>query len=199
MTSSTRSHGSLYSLLVPEFRVESMLVQALQECANLKYALLRSALRSSTRRATYHLLATHQRSVSMQTGCRHPLNFRNQAKRFEVEQAHLAKDKREAAAKAEFEAEQQYLGTLAHLPGKEAEKYRQMQGVSWMYVRPPGLAMQEEGAAAAAAASASGTAPRSGGAAAGGASEPGAAPSRNVRPKTQDERGQGALNASVLA
>jgi hypothetical protein len=58
----------------------------------------------------------------------HPLNFRNQIKRYEVEQAALKKEKVEAQAKAEFEAEQQYLDTLAHLPSQEADKYRHMQG-----------------------------------------------------------------------
>jgi hypothetical protein len=58
----------------------------------------------------------------------HPLNFRNQIKFYEAEQEVLAREKREAASKAEFEAEQQYLETLAHLPSKEADKYRAMQG-----------------------------------------------------------------------
>jgi hypothetical protein len=40
----------------------------------------------------------------------------------------LLKEKRTAVANAEFEAEQRYLETLAHLPGKEAAKYRAMQG-----------------------------------------------------------------------
>jgi hypothetical protein len=59
----------------------------------------------------------------------HPLNFRNQIKFYEAEQEMLAREKREAASKAEFEAEQQYLETLAHLPSKEANKYRAMQGL----------------------------------------------------------------------
>jgi len=42
------------------------------------------------------------------------------------------------AAKAEFESEQRYLDTLAHLPSSEADIYRQRQGVSWMYLKPPG-------------------------------------------------------------
>jgi hypothetical protein len=33
---------------------------------------------------------------------------------------------------------------LAHLPGKEADKYRQRQGVSWMYLKPPGMDAWEE-------------------------------------------------------
>ena len=69
----------------------------------------------------------------------HPLNFRNQIKRWEAEQAVVAKEKSEASAKAEFEAEQQYLETLAHLPSKEADKYRHMQGMSPRHPIPPYL------------------------------------------------------------
>lgn len=58
----------------------------------------------------------------------HPLNRQNQARIFEAEQEYLDRKKRDDAAKAEFEAEQQYLETLAHLPGRQADKYRQMQG-----------------------------------------------------------------------
>ena len=60
----------------------------------------------------------------------HPLNFRNQIKRFDAEQAAIAREKSEATAKAEFEAEQQYLETLAHMPSAEADKYRHMQGAA---------------------------------------------------------------------
>lgn len=60
----------------------------------------------------------------------HPLNRQNQAKIYAAEQEFLDRRKREDAAKAEFEAEQKYLETLAHLPGKEADKYRQMQGTA---------------------------------------------------------------------
>lgn len=60
----------------------------------------------------------------------HPLNRQNQARIFEAEQEYLDRKKREDTSRAEFEAEQQYLETLAHLPGKEADKYRQMQGTA---------------------------------------------------------------------
>ena len=74
--------------------------------------------------------------VKTRASFRHPLNFRNQIQRYEAEQALLAKRKREEQSKAEFEAEQQYLDTLAHLPSQEADKYRHMQGavlsLSWL-------------------------------------------------------------------
>lgn len=60
----------------------------------------------------------------------HPLNRQNQARIYEAEQEYLDRKKREETSRAEFEAEQQYLETLAHLPGKEADKYRQMQGTA---------------------------------------------------------------------
>ena len=57
------------------------------------------------------------------------LNFRNQIKRWEAEQEVTKREKQREQAQAEFEAEQQYLDTLAHLPSRDADKYRQMQGV----------------------------------------------------------------------
>ena len=60
-------------------------------------------------------------------------------KRFEAEEELIRKQKLEEANKAEFDAEQTYLETLSYLPGKEADKYRDMQGVSWMYIEPPGM------------------------------------------------------------
>lgn len=51
-------------------------------------------------------------------------------KRFEAEEKLIRNQKLEEANKAEFEAEQQYLETLAYLPGKEADKFRDMQGVT---------------------------------------------------------------------
>lgn len=59
----------------------------------------------------------------------HPLNFRNQMRKWEAEEETIRNQKLEEANRAEFEAEQQYLQTLAHLPGQEAQKYREMQGV----------------------------------------------------------------------
>jgi hypothetical protein len=50
-------------------------------------------------------------------------------KRFEAEEELIRRQKLEEANKAEFEAEQTYLDTLAHLPGKDADKYRDMQGL----------------------------------------------------------------------
>ena len=47
----------------------------------------------------------------------HPLNFRNQMKRFEAEEELIRRQKLEEANKAEFDAEQTYLETLAYLPG----------------------------------------------------------------------------------
>jgi hypothetical protein len=49
-------------------------------------------------------------------------------RKWEAEQEAAQREKREVAAQAEFEAEQQYLQTLAHLPGRDADKYRDMQG-----------------------------------------------------------------------
>ena len=60
-------------------------------------------------------------------------------KRFEAEEELIRKQKLEEANKAEFDAEQTYLETLSYLPGKDADKYRDMQGVSWMYIKPPGM------------------------------------------------------------
>ncbi|RMZ56561.1 hypothetical protein APUTEX25_001408 [Auxenochlorella protothecoides] len=82
----------------------------------------------------------------------HPMNFRNQARVWEAEQAKYEEEKKKAEAKAEFEAEQEYLQTLSMLSAEEQEKYRQrqtflpsrslfimyMQSVSFLYMKPPG-------------------------------------------------------------
>uniref|UniRef100_A0A1D2A8P4 CBF1-interacting co-repressor CIR N-terminal domain-containing protein n=1 Tax=Auxenochlorella protothecoides TaxID=3075 RepID=A0A1D2A8P4_AUXPR len=68
----------------------------------------------------------------------HPMNFRNQARVWEAEQAKYEEEKKKAEAKAEFEAEQEYLQTLSMLSAEEQEKYRQRQSVSFLYMKPPG-------------------------------------------------------------
>ena len=39
---------------------------------------------------------------------------------------------------AEFDAEQEYLRTLSYLSPEDQQKYRDRQGVSFMYQKPPG-------------------------------------------------------------
>ncbi|KAK9837431.1 hypothetical protein WJX81_001944 [Elliptochloris bilobata] len=69
----------------------------------------------------------------------HPLNFRNQAKVFEAEQAAAKAEKAKAESKAEFDAEQEYLRTLSYLSEADRKAYSDRQSVSFMYQKPPGL------------------------------------------------------------
>ncbi|KAK9818217.1 hypothetical protein WJX72_008980 [[Myrmecia] bisecta] len=68
----------------------------------------------------------------------HPLNFKNQARVFEAELQATDEAKRKAEAKAEFDAEQDYLKTLSYLNPEEQRKYQERQSISFMYMKPPG-------------------------------------------------------------
>lgn len=69
----------------------------------------------------------------------HPLNFRNQQRVFEAEQKHVAEKKAKEVAKAEFDAEQEYLRSLTYLSKDQQQLYRDKQSVSFLYTKPPGL------------------------------------------------------------
>ncbi|EIE24244.1 hypothetical protein COCSUDRAFT_47203 [Coccomyxa subellipsoidea C-169] len=68
----------------------------------------------------------------------HPLNYRNQLKVYEAQQQAESDAKAKAVGKAEFDAEQEYLKTLSYLSAEDQQKYRDRQGVSFMYQKPPG-------------------------------------------------------------
>ncbi|KAG2492382.1 hypothetical protein HYH03_009330 [Edaphochlamys debaryana] len=69
----------------------------------------------------------------------HPMSFRNRMKVWEHQQAKADEDKTKDKAKAEFDAEQEYLKTLSYLSPEEQQRYREVQSVSFMYQKPPGL------------------------------------------------------------
>lgn len=69
----------------------------------------------------------------------HPLNFRNQMRLYEAQQAHTKETKEKEQALQEFNAEQDYLKTLSYLSPEEQQRYKERQSVSFMYMKPPGL------------------------------------------------------------
>lgn len=74
----------------------------------------------------------------------HPASFRNRQKVWEAEQDHLRDKKEKDQALQEFEQEQEYLKTLAYMSKEEAEKQRQRQSISFMYMKPPGYDAAQE-------------------------------------------------------
>ncbi|KAG2430230.1 hypothetical protein HXX76_010328 [Chlamydomonas incerta] len=69
----------------------------------------------------------------------HPMSFKNRMKVWEHEQDKVEGDKIKEKAQAEFDAEQEYLKTLSYLSADEQRRYREVQSVSFMYQKPPGL------------------------------------------------------------
>ncbi|EFJ40353.1 hypothetical protein VOLCADRAFT_120002, partial [Volvox carteri f. nagariensis] len=69
----------------------------------------------------------------------HPMNFKNRIRVWEAQQDKDAADKAKEKAQAEFDAEQEYLKTLSYLSAAEQQRYREVQSVSFMYTKPPGL------------------------------------------------------------
>ncbi|MEW5297305.1 MAG: hypothetical protein WDW36_000522 [Sanguina aurantia] len=82
----------------------------------------------------------------------HPLNFRNQMKRFDAEQKAFDDEKALEIAKAEFEAEQDMMKTMSYMSPAEQQRFKDRQAVQWLYMKPPGLdaALAKEQAQAAA-------------------------------------------------
>ena len=66
------------------------------------------------------------------------MNFKNQARVWEAEQRHLDSERRTAEVRAEAEAEEEYMKTVALLSTEAQEVYRQRQSVSFLYMKPPG-------------------------------------------------------------
>ncbi len=62
----------------------------------------------------------------------HPSNFRNRVRVWETEQKSMADTKEKEKAKAEFDAEQEYLKTLSFLSEEQQQKYRDRQSISFM-------------------------------------------------------------------
>ncbi|GIL92244.1 hypothetical protein Vretimale_18467 [Volvox reticuliferus] len=69
----------------------------------------------------------------------HPMNFKNRMRAWEAEQDKAEATKAKEKAQAEFDAEQEYLKTLSYLSAEEQQRYREVQSVSFMYTKPPGL------------------------------------------------------------
>ncbi|GLC47322.1 hypothetical protein PLESTB_001219500 [Pleodorina starrii] len=69
----------------------------------------------------------------------HPMSFKNRMRAWEAEQAKSDADRSKEKAQAEFDAEQEYLKTLSYLSAEEQQRYREVQSVSFMYTKPPGL------------------------------------------------------------
>eukprot|EP00877_Chromochloris_zofingiensis_P009822 jgi/Chrzof1/5093/Cz15g11060.t1 len=69
----------------------------------------------------------------------HPLNFRNQVKKWEAEQQTTADQKAKEQAQAEFQAEQEKLQALQFLSKEDAAKQKAMASLAFMYAKPPGL------------------------------------------------------------
>ncbi|KAF6259871.1 hypothetical protein COO60DRAFT_966344 [Scenedesmus sp. NREL 46B-D3] len=100
----------------------------------------------------------------------HPLNFRNQIKKYEHEQKAVQDFKIREAAMAEWQAEQERQATLGFLSQEEAKRQRDRASIQFMYQKPPGLEaalvrdreladkkQREEASAAAAAAAGDGS------------------------------------------
>ncbi|KAK9809677.1 hypothetical protein WJX73_003655 [Symbiochloris irregularis] len=69
----------------------------------------------------------------------HPLNFRNQQRVFEAEQEKLDQERRNAEAKAQFEAEQEQMLSISYLSAEGQKDYAARQSVAFMYMKPPGF------------------------------------------------------------
>lgn len=69
----------------------------------------------------------------------HPMSFKNRMRVWEHEQDKQQADKTKEKAQAEFDAEQEYLKTLSYLSPEEQRRYKEVQSVSFMYTKPPGL------------------------------------------------------------
>ncbi|GIL54465.1 hypothetical protein Vafri_9992 [Volvox africanus] len=69
----------------------------------------------------------------------HPMNFKNRMRVWEAEHEKSEANKAKEKAQAEFDAEQEYLKTLSYLSAEEQQRYREVQSVSFMYTKPPGL------------------------------------------------------------
>ncbi|GIL54466.1 hypothetical protein Vafri_9992 [Volvox africanus] len=64
---------------------------------------------------------------------------RNRMRVWEAEHEKSEANKAKEKAQAEFDAEQEYLKTLSYLSAEEQQRYREVQSVSFMYTKPPGL------------------------------------------------------------
>lgn len=69
----------------------------------------------------------------------HPMSFKNRTRVWEAEQAATAAAAAKERRAQEYEAEREYLRTIATLVPEERERYRQRQAVSWLYQKPPGF------------------------------------------------------------
>ncbi|GLI61520.1 hypothetical protein VaNZ11_003900 [Volvox africanus] len=69
----------------------------------------------------------------------HPMNFKNRMRVWEAEHDKSEANKAKEKAQAEFDAEQEYLKTLSYLSAEEQQRYREVQSISFMYTKPPGL------------------------------------------------------------
>jgi len=76
----------------------------------------------------------------------HPLSFRNQKARFEAEERAFKEAKTNQQAQREFEEEQNRLMNSSFLNEADRKRYSDLQSVSFMYSKPPGLeaALQRE-------------------------------------------------------
>ncbi|KAF8058931.1 SERPINI1 [Scenedesmus sp. PABB004] len=111
----------------------------------------------------------------------HPMNFRNQVRKYDAEQKAINDAKAREVALAEWQEEQERTAALAFLSPEEAKRQADRAAISFMYSKPPGmeaaLARDREladkaardAAAAAAAAAAGGDGAAAGGAAGGAA------------------------------
>ncbi|GFR51029.1 hypothetical protein Agub_g13356 [Astrephomene gubernaculifera] len=125
----------------------------------------------------------------------HPMNFKNRMRVWEHEQEKTQQEKAKEKAQAEFDAEQEYLKTLSYLSAEEQRRYKEVQSVSFMYTKPPGLdaalardAEAEKKKASQPAAALEG--PAAGAAAAPGAAAAAAAPSNPQQPPQQPPQQQ---------
>eukprot|EP00271_Cylindrocystis_brebissonii_P011520 TRINITY_DN29362_c0_g1_i1.p1 TRINITY_DN29362_c0_g1~~TRINITY_DN29362_c0_g1_i1.p1 ORF type:complete len:441 (+),score=144.52 TRINITY_DN29362_c0_g1_i1:161-1483(+) len=132
----------------------------------------------------------------------HPLSYPNQRRKWIAEQEESQKMKLQKEVAREFTQEQDFFKTSALLATKEREKLEAMQGVSFMYTKPPGYNPESARAAemaaeakqrqqeAAAAAAANGAVEASLGGQAGLAAEPGAALEERRKPRAKDVFGR---------
>jgi len=69
----------------------------------------------------------------------HPLSYRNQKRRFEAQEKSFKDAKTNQEAQREFEEEQTRLQSMSFLNEKDRARYSELQSVSFMYAKPPGL------------------------------------------------------------
>jgi len=76
----------------------------------------------------------------------HPLSYRNQKRKFEAEEKALHAAKTNQEAQREFEEEQTRLHNMSFLREEDRNRYKELQSVSFMYAKPPGMdaALQKE-------------------------------------------------------